>query len=29
MGAMDGTRVATLKVPGASLHYEVRGDGPP
>src|ERR671912_145721 len=25
---MDGTRVATLKVPGASLHYEVRGDGP-
>ena len=28
MGAMDGTRVATLKVPGASLHYEVRGDGP-
>ena len=28
MGTMDGTRVATLKVPGASLHYEVRGDGP-
>lgn len=26
---MDGTRVGTLKVPGASLHYEVRGDGPP
>ncbi|HEV2871862.1 MAG TPA: alpha/beta fold hydrolase, partial [Actinomycetota bacterium] len=25
---MDETRVATLKVPGASLHYEVRGDGP-
>src|SRR5215207_7693493 len=25
---MDRTRVATLKVPGASLHYEVRGDGP-
>ena len=25
---MDRTRVATLKVPGARLHYEVRGAGP-
>jgi hypothetical protein len=25
---MSATKTATLKVPGASLYYEVRGSGP-
>ena len=26
--SMGGVRVASLEVPGASMHYEVRGSGP-